>query len=479
MSENNTLSRVPLGELDKEALIAIILEQREQIVVLTQQIKKLQVQLAKNSQNSGKPPSSDGFKKAPVHSLREKDNRNSGGQVGHEGHSLEQVEQPDQRVSHAVLSCPYCTTDLRGIEVSDLEKRQVFDIPPVCLEVTEHPAEMKVCPCCGEEVKAAFPSEVSQSVQYGSRLKAQAVYLNNYQLLPLSRICQLFGDLYGHKPSQALVLSANAECLEQSKAALAVIQSQLRAVELAHYDETGARVTGRLNWLHVVGTKRLTYYAVHPKRGQAALQDMGILPVFAGWAVHDAWASYFQFEACRHALCNAHHLRELQFILEQYQQTGVQGLILVLLDIKAEVENTLLEQGCLAPEYLADYEQRYENLPWQGWAANPPPPPPKKRGRKKQSPPQNLLDRLHTYKAAVLAFMYDFRVPFDNNLAERDLRMMKVKQKISGAFRTQHGADTFCVIRSYISTVRKQGGDVLQAIYGAFRGQPFMSTSPA
>jgi len=476
MANHKDSSNEALGQVDQASLIAIILELREITIRQAAQIQTLQDQLAKNSQNSGKPPSSDGLKKVPRRSLRQKGKRASGGQTGHEGHSLEMVAQPDEIVYHSLSYCPQCCTDLSGVEVCGREKRQVFDVPPLCLEVTEHQAEIKVCPQCGEAVKALFPQGVSHSLQYGSRLKVQAVYLNTYQLLPLARICELFEDWYGHTPSPALILNANALLVEQTELVRAAIKTQVSQAEVAHYDESGVRVEGGLKWLHVVGTNDLTYYALHPKRGQAALHDIGILPAFKGWAVHDGWASYFQFEHCPHALCNAHHLRELHFIVEQYQQPWAQGMIQLLLDIKAEVEHTPLEQGCLAPDRLADYEQRYEELLRQGFAANPPPQdtPSPKRGRLKQSPAKNLLDRLQTYRGETLAFMYDLRVPFDNNLAERDLRMMKVKQKISGTFRTPDGAEMFCAIRTYISTVRKQGGKVIQAICDALLGHPFM-----
>jgi transposase len=206
------------------------------------------------------------------------------------------------------------------------------------------------------------------------------------------------------------------------------------------------------------------------------MKAAGILSEFKGRAVHDHWQSYFTFKNCQHALCNAHHLRELQFVVDQYKQEWAQGMMQLLLDIKAEVDAALPEQMSLPPERLAHFEQRYDKLIAQGLATNPPPanPPPKRRGRKKQSPPKNLLDRLQQRKRQVLAFMYDFRVPFDNNLAERDVRMVKVKQKVSGAFRTRAGAEIFCAIRSYISTARKQGQNVIDALHSALMGNPFI-----
>ena len=325
-------------------------------------------------------------------------------------------------------------------------------------------------------MKGNFPADVTRPVQYGPRLKAQAAYLNNYQLIPLARTCELLGDFYGHTPAEAFVLDANAALVEQASSSLAIIKQLLIGAEVAHFDESGLRVEGKLNWLHVASTNSLTYYGVHPKRGQVGMKAIGILPEFEGKAVHDHWKSYFTFDNCQHALCNAHHLREFQFVVDRYEQPWAQEMAQLLLDIKDEVEAAPLDQMSLLAGRLAYFGQRYDELIAQGLKANPPPadPPPKKRGRRKQSPPKNLLDRLQGYKPQVLAFIYDFRVPFDNNLAERDVRMVKIKQKVSGSFRTRSGAETFCAIRSYISTVRKHGQSVIDAIHNALVGKPFI-----
>jgi len=472
-----------LVELDKEVLVSIIQLLRQQVAELEETaakqaavIQSLRDQLARHSRNSNKPPSSDGLKKPRTRSLRQKTGRRSGGQKGHEGYTLRMAEQPDHVQIHEVSICPQCAADLRSVEPCGCEKRQVFDVPPVRIEVTEHHAEIKVCPECGERVKGDFPADVTQPVQYGPRLKAQASYLNNYQLIPLARTCELLGDFYGHAPAEAFVLDANAALVDQAEPSLATIKQQLIEADVAHFDESGLRVEGKLNWLHVASTDHLTYYDVHPKRGQEGMKAIGILPEFEGRAVHDHWQSYFTFDNCEHALCNAHHLRELQFVVDQYQQPWAQDMAQLLLDIKDEVETALPDQASLPPERIAHFEQRYDELIAQGLKANPPPadPPPKKRGRKKQSPPKNLLDRLQQYKPQVLAFMYDFRVPFDNNLAERDVRMVKIKQKVSGAFRTRTGAEIFCAIRSYISTARKRDQNVIDAIHNALTGNPFI-----
>ena len=482
------LNRDQLEKMDKRGLIdlvEVLLARVQQLETLVQEqataIQALQDQLAKNSGNSGKPPGSDGLKKPRTRSLRQKTGRKPGGQKGHQGHTLRMSDKPDHIEPHHLDQCPHCQGDLSSISPSGYARLQVFDVPPVRLEVTEHQAEIKGCPHCRITVQAEFPPEVTHPVQYGSRLKAQASYLNNYHFIPHARTVELFGDFYGHTPAPALVKEANQAVETGSEPALAAIYDQLIQAEVEHFDESGLRVAGQTQWLHVAGTEALTYYQVHPKRGQEAMRDIGILPNFNGRAVHDHWPSYQTFDNCDHAYCNAHHLRELQFVTDQYQQPWAQQMAQLLLDIKAEVDQTALVADALAPERITHFEQRYDDILQQGFQANLPPtdPPPKQRGRPKQSPPKNLLDRLDQHKPEVLAFMYDFRIPFDNNLAERDVRMVKVKQKVSGAFRTEQGAKTFCAIRSYISTVRKQGGNIIDAIQDAINGNPFMPLATA
>jgi transposase len=483
------MTREQLSALDKKQLINLILSLQSAICVLQEQIVGLQTQvarleaenrslrdqLAKNSGNSGKPPSSDGYAKPAPKSLRPRGERKSGGQPGHKGHTLEKVDNPDHIEVCPVDSCPHCRTDLRGVASGKPDRRQVFDLPPVRITVTEHQAEVKPCPGCGKTIRGTFPDEVTQPTQYGLGVKAWVVYLSQYQLLPLARIGELFFDLFGHRLTDAQILAATEMVAEGVAPALAAIREGLTRVPVAHFDETGMRVEDKLHWLHTAGTESLTYYAVHPKRGKDALREIGILLEFGGRAVHDAYASYFQFET-DHALCNAHHLRELKFVEEQYGQSWAKGLSVLLRQAKNEVEASPDHWTTLPPERLAHYHQRYDQWLRCGLDNNPPPesPPRGKRGRVKQSPPKNLLDRLAKYKAETLAFMRDFRVPFDNNLAERDLRMMKVKQKISGTFRTRRGAEVFCAIRSYVSTVRKQGRNVLHAIQQALDGKPFI-----
>ncbi len=462
----------------EEAVIALFDNLCAVIRALEARLQALEDQVAKNSQNSSKPPSSDGLKKPAPRSLRKSSGRKSGGQPGHAGHTLKAVERPHHTQVHRVKRCAHCQAGLEEVEVKEYAKRQVFDLPPVTIEVTEHQAEIKCCPQCGELNQAEFPDGVTEPVQYGVHLKAQAVYFNQNHYLPLDRTQEILSDLYEHGLGEATVLAASQITEKQVEPVNTAIKAYLIDTdEPVHSDETGLRVESKLAWTHVASTERATYLEVHPKRGKVALDEIGILPQRTGKpVVHDGYTSYEQYPDLEHLRCNAHHLRELVFIEEQYEQDWAKGMGQLLVEIKRAVDSAKEQNRvALTKRQVSDFEARYNQWIEQGLEANPPPPKAltKKRGRQKQSKPKNLLDRLRDHKHKVLAFMYDFKVPFDNNLAERDLRMVKLKQKVSGCFRTRSGAQTFCHIRSYISTARKNGQRVLEALELALEGTPF------
>lgn len=481
MSALHLPSKEEISAAFDEGREAVILLFQTTTLVLAERIQKLEDQLAKNSRNSGKPPFSDGYNQpAPrPKSLRKRSRRKSGGQPGHPGETLKAVEKPDFIKVHHVPECQHCGQSLQRRKAIGHEKRQVFDLPSMQIRVTEHRAEIKTCSCCGKETRATFPREVSKAVQYGTEIKAQMVYLNTEQHIPLERTCDLLDEFYSHRPSEATVVAVCAEAAHKVEKSNEAVKEHLVEHEpVGHFDETGMMVNGVLNWLHTASTSLLTYYAMHAKRGSLAMNEINILPRFKGCAVHDDLASYFQYEL-EHALCNAHHLRTLLFLLERYPQKWVQELHDLLLTIKEKVEAAKEKmQTALSFRQTNAFSKEYDILMARGVRANPPPNEksrrPGQRGRLKQSPARNFLLRLRDHKAAVLAFMYDFNVPFDNNQAERDLRMMKVKQKVSGGFRSISGAQNFCNIRGYLSTARKNGVNALAALRCAFVGSPFL-----
>ena len=459
----------------KEAVVELF---HRTVGQLAARVQVLEDRVSKNSRNSGKPPSSDGLGKPAPKSQRKRSGRKSGGQPGHKGHTLKAVAHPDHTQVHGVKQCRHCQASLEQVEVSGIEKRQVVDLPPLKVEVTEHQAEIKRCPQCGEESKASFPEGVAQPVQYGPEIKALAVYLNQYQMIPLERVSETFADVWGHSLAEGTILEAGQSVAEQVTPINEAIKQHLTEKEdVVHFDETGTHIKGKLNWFHSASTEKLTCYAVHAKRGHQASDAIGILSHLHGRAIHDGWKSYFRYEVLQHGLCNAHHLRELSFLQERYPQDWEGQLIDLLLEIKTCVDNLRDTHSELPKEQLADFERRYDEIVTQGMQENPLPEPvkdqPKKRGRTAKSPPRNLLERLNDHKGAVLAFMYDFKVPFDNNQAERDLRMMKVKLKVSGGFRSDEGAKMFCAVRSYLSTARKNGQRMLAVLRLAFDGNPY------
>ena len=440
--------------------------------------QSLQDRVALNSRNSSKPPSQDGYAKPKPKSLRGTSGKKTGGQTGHPGATLKAVDKPDHIEVHAMSSCPCgCGSDLSKQPLLRYESRQVFDLPPQKLVVTEHRVEVKCCPLSGKLVHTPWPVGVNAPVQYGDDFLAWLVYLNTQQFVPLARISQMSFDLFGQHVSEETIQTAMKNIGQQLDPFSQTIKEQLLQQPVLHVDESGLRVEGALHWFHVLSTTGLTWYGVHRKRGREALDSFDFLPDFLGRLVHDCWKPYLILP-CLHALCVAHILRELIFIHEQCEQAWAKTMVDLLLDMNRKREGQKLVAPEFTTEQLNQWHQQYKEILREGRAVNPPiiplPDAPKKRGRKKQTKAQNLLDRLENHEEWVLAFLHDFLIPFTNNLAEQDIRMIKVKQKVSGSFRTFEGAELFATIRSYISTVRKQGRSIFQDLKAAIAGNPFI-----
>ena len=448
----------------EEAVIALVESLVERINALEARIEVLENQKSKDSKNSSKPselfggsfprkrraPSGDGFAKR-TKSLRTKSGRKSGGQKEHPGSTLEWQDEVDEVFVHPVLDCTSCGTSLEFVGVLNLRCSQVHELPPIKLVVHEHQAEEKCCPNCGVINQGKLPAFVNSLVQYGPGLKGLMVYLMEGQLLPSERAKELLKEVIGCEISEGTLYNTRLRCYEELAAVESYIKSGIQVAPVVHFDETGMRVRSKLMWLHVACSGWLTAYFIDPKRGQLAMDAIDILPNFEGVSVHDGLASYGKYNHT-HALCNAHHLRELRFIVERYEQDWAGDTIALLVEIKTTIAIAQAAgETSLTLTQRADFERRYQEIIEAGLIANPLSPIdvdlPKPKGRRKQSPPKNLLDRLQLHQSAVLLFMNDWSVPFDNNQAERDLRMMKLKQKISGTFRSLEGAQQFCRIR--------------------------------
>jgi len=437
---------------------------RAENAALRVEVAELRRQLGKDSSNSSKPPSSDGLKRKSriVGSLRGKSGKTSGGQVGHKGDTLKRVETPDRIERHTASVCRCCLGVLTGAMQTGVETRQVFDLPERLIEVTEHQASIYRCASCGGETKADFPAGVAAPAQYGGRIRAAAVYLNVQQLIPEDRVAQTMSDLFGAPllcpASLTAWVSDKAEALAPVTARIA----DLAAVALVrHLDETGFRIGGKTQWLHTVSSETLTFYRVSETRG-AVPEDLQ-----GGIVVHDHFKPYYGLTGVLHAYCNAHHLRELKALIEFDAEPWAKDMSELLVEANEAVRKAR-QQGAtaLGPPAIEGFVARYWEAVRAGLAFHRALSPLKQRakGRTKRRPGHNLLERLKTYKDDILRFLHDFTVPFTNNLAEQDLRMMKVKMKISGGFRTFEGASRFASLRSVVSTARKRRWNILQTL---------------
>jgi transposase len=458
-----------------EQLRALVAEQAKLIEQLRQRIAELEARLAKDSHNSSKPPSSDPpFRKPPPRSQRKVSGRKPGGQKGHKGATRTLVDDPDQQVViplKGTCDCGRCRSQI-PVQVTP-ERRQVVELV-IRSEVTEYRTVAGAC-ACGRWHRSDFPEEVSAPLQYGPGVSAFAVYMTQYQLLPFERTAAMLDELAGIVISPGTLYNAIETAAERLETPVAAIREALAAAPIAHADETGMRVGGGLQWLHVLSNASLTAYFPHPKRGGAALEAFGLLARFSGVLVHDHWQAYIRFD-CRHAFCNAHHLRELIAIAETIpsQRPWAEDLIALLCEANAlTIEARAAGFAALPGPMVLDIQTRYDAILDVAKARNPArKSPPGTRKRVRQSPAYNLLKRLSEQREAVLRFVTDLRVPFDNNLAERDVRMPKLKQKVSGCFRSFQGVTHFAIIRSYLSTLRKQSADIFKSLVLTFQGSP-------
>jgi len=458
----------------------LVASQAARIAELEAALSELRARVDRNSRNSSKPPSSDGYAKPSVskdRSLRRRSGRKPGGQSGHQGHHLERREDPDRAVLHTVDVCECCGRGLSATPIVESQSRQVFDLPEMpSLECIEHWIQKRRCEC-GHLNSSSFPAGVTAPTCYGPRIRALGIYLVSYQHVPFERAAEILTDWARAPISVATLQTFLAQGADGLDGFLEEIRAQLAGARVAHFDETGGRIEGRLGWIHSASTETLTLLVAHRKRGVEAMRDAGVLGGFRGVAVHDGWAPYRRFQDAQHALCGAHHLRELKGAHEQGQLWAL-GMILLLLDTKhAVVEAKAAGRERLAANALGELHASYRTVIETGYEENPGLAHQDAGRRPKRTKAQNLLLRLDKREQEALRFAHDFRVPFDNNLSERDLRMIKLQQKISGCWRTREGAERFLAIRSYISTARKQGHRPLEVLGMLTAGEPWIPSA--
>lgn len=449
---------------------------KDTVKLLGEKIEQLELEVSKskrNSNNSNKPPSTDGYAKPVVKNSRTKSEKKSGGQKGHEGATLK--FQAD--VDYIVELIPIETCECGGkiiVETENYTIRQVIEIQTPKKIVIEYHQYSGVCDRCGKVYKGVFPDKADNTVVYGPKLKAFLTYLTQYQLIPIKRTTELVKDFFGLHISQGTVVSANKEAAEKLEGFEDYAKEKLIHSDVAHFDESGLRVNGELKWLHVVCTLEITLYYVHKNRGRVAMDEMGVLPNFTGTAVHDHWKSYYVYLLCAHAECNAHHIRHLQYLHEDlgYQWAG--EMICLLLRIKTHVDlSKIFGVENIEMEEIKGYENIYNRIiesAKEEEAARINTDTTYSDNKRKKSESERMYSRMSEYRIETLTFMYDFSIPFDNNLAERDIRMPKAKQKISGCFRTDEGAEAFARTRGFISTVVKCGKSVIDSLVAVFNG---------
>jgi transposase len=456
---------------ERDEAIALL---TEQLQVMQSQVADLSAQVKSNSRNSSRPPSSDGLAKPAPKSLRKKSGRKPGRPKGQPGATMQFSDHPDKTVKHRPRQCSCCGKSLRRAPVTGTERRQVTDIPPVKAVVTEHQLLTVRCGCgCGREAKAQAPDGVTAPVQYGPGIMGTGIYLWHGQFLSRDRACQALSEMFGCAPSPGALAAAARKTAGLLAPALKAVTEHLVRAEVVHFDETGFRTAGRLAWVHSASWGKFVLVTVHAKRGKDGMTAAGVLPSFAGIAVHDAWKPYDTFEnVAGHALCGAHVLRELAAVTEtgtDLDKTWAQQAIdaLLTLDEAAEAARRA-GHAAIDPEILKEHEDWYRHAAATGIALN------AGRNGKLQQKRHALATRMRDREADYLRFARDLRVPFTNNAAEQAIRMSKLRIKISGCMRSMTGAEEFCAIRSYLATTARHGITGLEAITRAFQGNPWL-----
>lgn len=439
------------------------------------EIKRLNDIISKDSSNSSKPPSSDNRLNKSVKKARSAGKSKRGAQRGRKGTNLKIVSNPNKVEILELLECSHCQKNLSGVPASNISKRQLFDLPEIKMEVTQFEQHTKVCPCCNNINKPDFPLNVNSYVQYGDTLKSFIAYLNTYQMIPYDRISEMIEDLASHEISNGTIYNILQNCYDKLKHYEDTIKTAVLKEKVIHCDETGVNVKGRLSWIHTVSSSFITYYRLHQKRGKETMDEMAILPNYKGIAVHDHWSPYNRYQ-CSHSFCNAHHLRELNFIAQSEKALWAKDMHKLLTNINIEVHKSKQsDKSSLSTSKLAKFLKYYDDICNSALMYYPPPNNTKKtRGKTKQPKGKNLLDRFIKYKNEILRFATNFIVPFTNNLAERDLRMIKVKEKISGCFASFKGGEIFARIRGYISTLKKNGKSVLKELNNVLKGRAYI-----
>lgn len=467
MSEMPDLTR--LSHADKDELICRLWPLQFELAKLMARVTELEIRLAKNSRNSSKPPGTDGLAKPAPKSSRVASVFKQGGQPGHKGTTLKRTATPDEVVIHSVPeTCDACGTSLDQRAITVLSDcRQVFDIPLQTFIVTEHRIA-EACCGCGKVHRGTFPSSAIGRAQYGPGVKALAVHLTQHHMMPVERTAGLINDLYRLPISTGTVMAMINEAAEVLAPTVAHIADGIAQSVAAGADETGMRVAGKLHWLHTLATTMSTWIGVHPRRGREAIEEFALIPRFSGILGHDGWMPYRHYTTCQHSLCNAHHVRELRAIAEAGTDAWPQQMIDMLYQANIEVDAAVGHR--LPQKRIVALRTKYRKILSAGESLNPSAPPSGQRGRTRQSDATNLLARLREYEDDVLRFTANSDAPFTNNIAEQAIRMCKVKQKVSGCFRTLAGAASFCTIRSYLATLHKQNFNLYHSLVQALQG---------